>query len=164
MDLVWCGLDVGIKAVEPDWISLWCFLCLLWSSFSCINVSPLSPSTRSTPTRVQSHAAADSINYDVQTFGSSLPVKVMEALTMADGKFRFSVCSNHRIRSLFSAERFRVRVGSSSGRPDLREGEWEWLGLDGLWRETDHLEDLPDCRGQGTAPPQSTQTVGKQSH
>lgn len=42
--------------------------------------------TRSTPTRVQSHAAADSINYDVQTFGSSLPVKVMEALTMADGK------------------------------------------------------------------------------
>lgn len=72
---------------------------------------------------MQSHAAADSINYDVQTFGSSLPVKVMEALTMADGKFRFSVCSNHRIRSLFSAERFRVRVGSSSGRPDLREGE-----------------------------------------
>ena len=42
--------------------------------------------TRSTPTRAQSHAAADSINYDVQTFGSSLPVKVMEALTMADGK------------------------------------------------------------------------------
>lgn len=43
-------------------------------------------STRSTPTRVQSHAAAESVNYDVQTFGSSLPVKVMEALTMADGK------------------------------------------------------------------------------
>lgn len=53
-------------------------------------MSPLShsetPSARSTPTRVQSHAAAESINYDVQTFGSSLPVKVMEALTMADGK------------------------------------------------------------------------------
>lgn len=43
-------------------------------------------STRSTPTRVQSHAAAESVNYDVQTFGSSLPVKVMEALTTADGK------------------------------------------------------------------------------
>ena len=50
-----------------------------------------SSSARSTPTRVQSHAAADSINYDVQTFGSSLPVKVMEALTMADGQcvYRF---------------------------------------------------------------------------
>uniref|UniRef100_A0A4W6G7B7 Nucleoporin 133 n=1 Tax=Lates calcarifer TaxID=8187 RepID=A0A4W6G7B7_LATCA len=76
------------------WISLWCFLCLLWSSFSCINVSPLSPSTRSTPTRVQSHAAADSINYDVQTFGSSLPVKVMEALTMADADDQISVKVN----------------------------------------------------------------------
>uniref|UniRef100_A0A8C5H8I3 Nuclear pore complex protein Nup133 n=1 Tax=Gouania willdenowi TaxID=441366 RepID=A0A8C5H8I3_GOUWI len=32
------------------------------------------------------HATAEIINYDVQTFGSSLPVKVMEALTMADGK------------------------------------------------------------------------------
>lgn len=42
-------------------------------------------STRSTPTRVPSHAAAETLNYDVQTFGSSLPVKVMEALTMADG-------------------------------------------------------------------------------
>uniref|UniRef100_A0A672ZDP0 Nuclear pore complex protein Nup133 n=1 Tax=Sphaeramia orbicularis TaxID=375764 RepID=A0A672ZDP0_9TELE len=40
----------------------------------------------STPTRVQSHAAAETIGYDVQTFGSSLPVKVMEALTMVDVK------------------------------------------------------------------------------
>lgn len=50
-------------------------------------------STRSTPTRVQSHAAADSVNYDVQTFGSSLPVKVMEALTMADGNGKPALCS-----------------------------------------------------------------------
>ncbi len=42
--------------------------------------------SRSTPTRVQSHAAVESYHFDVQTFGSSLPVKVMEALTMADGK------------------------------------------------------------------------------
>lgn len=48
-------------------------------------------SARSTPTRVQSHAAAESINYDVQTFGSSLPVKVMEALTMADADDQISV-------------------------------------------------------------------------
>ncbi|KAM9362740.1 nuclear pore complex protein Nup133 [Symphorus nematophorus] len=48
-------------------------------------------SARSTPTRVQSHAAAESINYDVQTFGSSLPVKVMEALTMADADDHISV-------------------------------------------------------------------------
>ncbi|KAM3623609.1 uncharacterized protein V6R79_013158 [Siganus canaliculatus] len=48
-------------------------------------------SARSTPTRVQSHAAAESINYDVQTFGSSLPVKVMEALTMADVDDQISV-------------------------------------------------------------------------
>uniref|UniRef100_A0A671TNP8 Nuclear pore complex protein Nup133 n=1 Tax=Sparus aurata TaxID=8175 RepID=A0A671TNP8_SPAAU len=53
-------------------------------------LSHVSP-TRSTPTRVQSHAAAESINYDVQTFGSSLPVKVMEALTMADGKISVKV-------------------------------------------------------------------------
>lgn len=40
---------------------------------------------------MQSHAAAESLNYDVQTFGSSLPVKVMEALTMADGEGNLSV-------------------------------------------------------------------------
>uniref|UniRef100_A0A8C9VCI7 Nucleoporin 133 n=1 Tax=Scleropages formosus TaxID=113540 RepID=A0A8C9VCI7_SCLFO len=52
----------------------------------------LSPARRSsltaraaTPTRVQSQTPAESVNFDVQTFGSSLPVKVMEALTMADG-------------------------------------------------------------------------------
>ncbi|XP_029114625.1 nuclear pore complex protein Nup133 [Scleropages formosus] len=51
----------------------------------------LSPARRSsltaraaTPTRVQSQTPAESVNFDVQTFGSSLPVKVMEALTMAD--------------------------------------------------------------------------------
>uniref|UniRef100_A0A8C3A3Y0 Nuclear pore complex protein Nup133 n=1 Tax=Cyclopterus lumpus TaxID=8103 RepID=A0A8C3A3Y0_CYCLU len=51
-------------------------------------------SIRSTPTRVQSHSAADSINYDVQTFGSSLPVKVMEALTMAGVDDQISVKVN----------------------------------------------------------------------
>uniref|UniRef100_A0A8C8IY81 Uncharacterized protein n=1 Tax=Oncorhynchus tshawytscha TaxID=74940 RepID=A0A8C8IY81_ONCTS len=40
---------------------------------------------RSTPTRVQSYSTSDALHFDVQTFGSSLPVKVMEALTMADG-------------------------------------------------------------------------------
>ena len=44
------------------------------------------PPSRSTPTRVPGHTAAESVHYDVQTFGSSLPVKVMEALTMADGE------------------------------------------------------------------------------
>ncbi|KAF7647507.1 hypothetical protein LDENG_00171350, partial [Lucifuga dentata] len=48
-------------------------------------------SARSTPTRVQSLAAAESVHYDVQTFGSSLPVKVMEALTMADADDQISV-------------------------------------------------------------------------
>ncbi|XP_063740057.1 nuclear pore complex protein Nup133 isoform X2 [Eleginops maclovinus] len=48
-------------------------------------------SGRGTPTRPQSHAAADSFNYDVQTFGSSLPVKVMEALTMAEEDDQISV-------------------------------------------------------------------------
>uniref|UniRef100_A0A671Q980 Nuclear pore complex protein Nup133 n=1 Tax=Sinocyclocheilus anshuiensis TaxID=1608454 RepID=A0A671Q980_9TELE len=46
---------------------------------------------RSTPTRVQSHAVLDSHNFDIQTFGSSLPVKVMEALTMADVDDQISV-------------------------------------------------------------------------
>uniref|UniRef100_A0A3P8S548 Nucleoporin 133 n=1 Tax=Amphiprion percula TaxID=161767 RepID=A0A3P8S548_AMPPE len=51
-------------------------------------------SARSTPTRVQGHAAAETINYDVQTFGSSLPVKVMEALTIADADDQISVKVN----------------------------------------------------------------------
>ncbi|CAL8333006.1 unnamed protein product [Lota lota] len=46
---------------------------------------------RSTPTRAQGHANAESVNYDVQTFGSSLPVKVMEALTMAEADDTISV-------------------------------------------------------------------------
>uniref|UniRef100_A0A8C1R623 Nucleoporin 133 n=1 Tax=Cyprinus carpio TaxID=7962 RepID=A0A8C1R623_CYPCA len=46
---------------------------------------------RSTPTRVQGHAALDSHHFDIQTFGSSLPVKVMEALTMADVDDQISV-------------------------------------------------------------------------
>uniref|UniRef100_A0A7N6AKW0 Nuclear pore complex protein Nup133 n=1 Tax=Anabas testudineus TaxID=64144 RepID=A0A7N6AKW0_ANATE len=51
-------------------------------------------STRSTPTRVQSHATTETVSYDVQTFGSSLPVKVMEALTMADADDQISVKVN----------------------------------------------------------------------
>uniref|UniRef100_A0A8C2KZV7 Nuclear pore complex protein Nup133 n=1 Tax=Cyprinus carpio TaxID=7962 RepID=A0A8C2KZV7_CYPCA len=46
---------------------------------------------RSTPTRVQSHAVVDSYHFDVQIFGSSLPVRVMEALTMADVDDQISV-------------------------------------------------------------------------
>uniref|UniRef100_A0AAY4DP90 Nuclear pore complex protein Nup133 n=1 Tax=Denticeps clupeoides TaxID=299321 RepID=A0AAY4DP90_9TELE len=42
----------------------------------------------STPSRVQSHEAT---NFDVQTFGSSLPVKVLEALTMAQPDEQISV-------------------------------------------------------------------------
>lgn len=61
------------------------FLTRVTEYFSNVTEETLSPSFRSTPSRAQSHAAAESINYDVQTFGSSLPVKVMEALTMAEG-------------------------------------------------------------------------------
>ncbi|XP_047222929.1 nuclear pore complex protein Nup133 [Girardinichthys multiradiatus] len=50
--------------------------------------------TRSTPTRVQNHTATETVYYDVQTFGSSLPVKVMEALTMADADDPISVKVN----------------------------------------------------------------------
>ncbi|KAI1896989.1 hypothetical protein AGOR_G00100590 [Albula goreensis] len=46
---------------------------------------------RATPTRVQSQAVAEAVNFDVQTFGSSLPVKVMEALTMAEADEQISV-------------------------------------------------------------------------
>ncbi|XP_066515739.1 nuclear pore complex protein Nup133 [Hoplias malabaricus] len=46
---------------------------------------------RGTPTRVQNYAAVDSVHFDVQTFGSSLPVKVMEALTMAEADDQISV-------------------------------------------------------------------------
>ncbi|XP_027874723.1 nuclear pore complex protein Nup133 isoform X2 [Xiphophorus couchianus] len=49
---------------------------------------------RSTPTRVQNHTVTETVYYDVQTFGSSLPVKVMEALTMADADDPISVKVN----------------------------------------------------------------------
>uniref|UniRef100_A0A2K5IRV9 Nuclear pore complex protein Nup133 n=1 Tax=Colobus angolensis palliatus TaxID=336983 RepID=A0A2K5IRV9_COLAP len=42
-------------------------------------------SSRGTPTRMfPHHSITESVNYDVKTFGSSLPVKVMEALTLAE--------------------------------------------------------------------------------
>lgn len=41
---------------------------------------------RGTPTRIlPHHSITESMNYDVKSFGSSLPVKVMEALTLAEG-------------------------------------------------------------------------------
>ncbi|XP_036413651.1 nuclear pore complex protein Nup133 [Colossoma macropomum] len=46
---------------------------------------------RGTPTRVQNYATVDSVHFDVQTFGSSLPVKVMEALTTAEADDQISV-------------------------------------------------------------------------
>ncbi|XP_002760617.4 nuclear pore complex protein Nup133 [Callithrix jacchus] len=42
-------------------------------------------SSRGTPTRMfPHHSVTEFVNYDVKTFGSSLPVKVMEALTLAE--------------------------------------------------------------------------------
>ncbi|XP_033831667.1 nuclear pore complex protein Nup133 [Periophthalmus magnuspinnatus] len=52
--------------------------------------TPLS-GARSTPTRGQSHSVPEPLSYDVQPFGSSLPVKVMEALTMAEADDQISV-------------------------------------------------------------------------
>uniref|UniRef100_A0A8D1NC11 Nuclear pore complex protein Nup133 n=1 Tax=Sus scrofa TaxID=9823 RepID=A0A8D1NC11_PIG len=44
-----------------------------------------SVSSRGTPTRIfPHHSITESVNYDVKTFGSSLPVKIMEALTLAE--------------------------------------------------------------------------------
>ncbi|NXK03796.1 NU133 protein, partial [Herpetotheres cachinnans] len=49
-------------------------------------------SARATPTRVIQHpSASETINYDVKGFGSSLPVKVMEALKKADADDQLSV-------------------------------------------------------------------------
>ncbi|KAM4812398.1 nuclear pore complex protein Nup133 isoform X1 [Urocitellus parryii] len=49
-------------------------------------------SSRGTPTRAFSHhSVTESVNYDVKTFGSSLPVKVMEALTLAEVDDQLSV-------------------------------------------------------------------------
>lgn len=49
---------------------------------------------RSTPTRAQNHTVTETAYYDVQTFGSSLPVKVMEALTVAEADDPISVKVN----------------------------------------------------------------------
>ncbi|XP_055986675.1 nuclear pore complex protein Nup133 isoform X1 [Sorex fumeus] len=49
-------------------------------------------SSRGTPTRLfPYHSVTESINYDVKTFGSSLPVKVMEVLTLSDVDDQLSV-------------------------------------------------------------------------
>ncbi|KAM6279105.1 nuclear pore complex protein Nup133 [Porphyrio hochstetteri] len=51
-----------------------------------------SVSARATPTRVIQHpSAGETINYDVKAYGSSLPVKVMEALKKADADDTLSV-------------------------------------------------------------------------
>ncbi|XP_040843995.1 nuclear pore complex protein Nup133 isoform X1 [Ochotona curzoniae] len=49
-------------------------------------------SSRGTPTRILSHhSISETVNYDVKAFGSSLPVKVMEALTVAEVDDQLSV-------------------------------------------------------------------------
>nr|XP_004659740.2 nuclear pore complex protein Nup133 [Jaculus jaculus] len=49
-------------------------------------------SSRGTPTRIfPHHSISESVNYDVRMFGSSLPVKIMEALTLAEVDDQLSV-------------------------------------------------------------------------
>ena len=49
---------------------------------------------RGTPTRIfPHHSITESVNYDVKTFGSSLPVKVIEALTLTEGGCHFPFVS-----------------------------------------------------------------------
>ncbi|KAK7800044.1 hypothetical protein U0070_000925 [Myodes glareolus] len=51
-----------------------------------------SVSSRGTPTRMlPHHSISESVNYDVRMFGSSLPVKIMEALTLAEADDELSV-------------------------------------------------------------------------
>uniref|UniRef100_A0A4W4GJP4 Nucleoporin Nup133/Nup155-like C-terminal domain-containing protein n=1 Tax=Electrophorus electricus TaxID=8005 RepID=A0A4W4GJP4_ELEEL len=58
----------------------------------CVDVAcSLSCSSRGTPSRVQSFATVDSVHFDVQTFGSTLPVRVMEALATAEVDDQISV-------------------------------------------------------------------------
>ncbi|NXN58197.1 NU133 protein, partial [Rynchops niger] len=60
--------------------------------FSPVGRRSGSLSARATPTRVIQHpSASETINYDVKAFGSSLPVKVMEALRKADADDQLSV-------------------------------------------------------------------------
>ncbi|KAM9564294.1 nuclear pore complex protein Nup133 isoform 2-T2 [Guaruba guarouba] len=60
--------------------------------FSPVARRSSSLSARATPTRViQLPSASETVNYDVKGFGSSLPVKVMEALKKADADDQLSV-------------------------------------------------------------------------
>ncbi|XP_066472904.1 nuclear pore complex protein Nup133 [Tiliqua scincoides] len=62
----------------------------LFSPATRRSVAPLS--ARGTPTRVVHHpSGSETINYDVKNFGPPLPVKVMEALRMADAEDHLSV-------------------------------------------------------------------------
>uniref|UniRef100_A0A8B9CLG1 Nuclear pore complex protein Nup133 n=1 Tax=Anser brachyrhynchus TaxID=132585 RepID=A0A8B9CLG1_9AVES len=73
------GLTVAAAAVSPG-------------LFSPVARRSGSISARATPTRVIQHpSASETINYDVKAFGSSLPVKVMEALKKADADDQLSV-------------------------------------------------------------------------
>uniref|UniRef100_A0A8C2PVK1 Nucleoporin 133 n=1 Tax=Cyprinus carpio TaxID=7962 RepID=A0A8C2PVK1_CYPCA len=107
---------------------------------------------RSTPTRVQGHAALDSHHFDIQTFGSSLPVKVMEALTMADGKdwgctevvlflsLQLSVCKDLQLPSsefAYSADLISITSSSALAvSPDGSARFWPSLAHDGTYTET----------------------------
>ncbi|XP_053238474.1 nuclear pore complex protein Nup133 [Podarcis raffonei] len=62
----------------------------LFSPVARRSVSSLS--ARGTPTKVVHHpSGSETINYDVKSFGSPLPVKVMEALRMADAEDHLNV-------------------------------------------------------------------------
>ncbi|XP_069463030.1 nuclear pore complex protein Nup133 isoform X1 [Ambystoma mexicanum] len=53
--------------------------------FSPVGRKQVIPGLRATPSRAVQHpSASETVNYDVKTFGSSLPVKVMEALANAE--------------------------------------------------------------------------------
>uniref|UniRef100_A0A8C2J045 Nucleoporin 133 n=1 Tax=Cyprinus carpio TaxID=7962 RepID=A0A8C2J045_CYPCA len=117
---------------------------------------------RSTPTRVQGHAALDSHHFDIQTFGSSLPVKVMEALTMADVddqisvkveasvwawmvfvlflSLQLSVCKDLQLPSsefAYSADLISITSSSALAvSPDGSARFWPSLAHDGTYTET----------------------------
>ncbi|XP_006868653.1 PREDICTED: nuclear pore complex protein Nup133 [Chrysochloris asiatica] len=73
-------------------------------------------SSRGTPSRMfLHHSVTESVNYDVKTFGSSLPVKIMEALTLAevDDQLTASIDESGWARLLCKEKLMIWRIGPS---------------------------------------------------
>ncbi|RXM33673.1 Nuclear pore complex protein Nup133 [Acipenser ruthenus] len=91
--------QLTVRIDERGWAWLVCGeKLIIWKIGQTAVAKPVSfRIVRGTPTRAAQYPATnEAVNYDVKTFGSSLPVKVMEALTMAEAEDQLTVRIDER--------------------------------------------------------------------